>query len=200
MTITLDFDPYDQPPGVVTPLVHTAGMCDICDGVTHQQSMERIHENVVSGSWAIQGVEGDAHQRSWAYTIGLTENFGHPELVIVDAELPDSGHILNVIGDLIDAGDHLAAGDTFVDADGSIFELVAVHPSYLPHGLCAVWAAYYGWGRIAPAPLDVLQVIRPPSCYCEHHGADRLDLSVPGGAMTVAGPNRAARRRAARGR
>ena len=180
-------------------------MCDICDGVTHQQSMERIHEHVVSGSWAIQGVEGDEHHRSWAYTIGLTENFGHCELVIVDGDLSESGRILNGIGDRITAGDHFVAGDTLLDADGgiesgSMIDLATVHASYLKNGLCAVWPAYYGWRRIAAPTLNVLQVVRPPSYYCEHHGANRMDLAIAGAAMTVPGPNRAARRRQARGR
>ena len=129
----------------------------------------------------------------------------HCELVIVDGDRSESGRILNGLGDRRAAGNHFVAGDSLLDAAGSVesgsmIELAAVHASYLQTGLCAVWPAYYGWRRIAPPTLNVLQVVRPPSCYCEHHGANRMDLAIAGAAMTVPGPNRAAGRRQARGR
>ena len=184
---------------MVPPSVHTAGMCDICDGTTYEASWQRIQDLVASRSWAIQGVEAAAHQRPWAYTIGLTESFGHPELVITDGTWPTSVEILNMLGEWIRDGDEYDVGSV-VDAGEFRIELGAVHASFLHHGLCASWSAYYEWAGTDPGPLQVLQVMTTSRGTCEHQRARRADLAVPGAFSSPAGPNRAARRRAARGR
>lgn len=185
---------------MVTPSVHTVGMCDICDGMTHQESMERMHAHVSSGSWALQGVEAGEHQRPWAYTIGLVQNFGHPELVIIDGDLQDNAIILNQLSEWVREGDRFVPG-MLIESDGCAIEFGTVHPSYVRHGLCASWSAYSDWTGADPGRLELLEVITTPSRYCEHHEGMPRGLAVPGGfAISGHAPNRMDRRRAARGR
>ena len=97
-----------------------------------------MHAHVASGSWALQGVEAGEHQRPWAYTIGLMQHFGHPELVITDGAWRESAVILNQLGECVRQGDRFVPG-MVVESDGSAIELGVVHPSYVrqpsePHG------------------------------------------------------------------
>ena len=162
--------------------------------------MERMHAHVASGSWALQGVEAGEHQRPWAYTIGLMQHFGHPELVITDGAWRESAVILNQLGECVRQGDRFVPG-MVVESDGSAIELGVVHPSYVRDGLCASWSAYYDWTGAVPGSLEVLQVITMASTYCEHHQGMRAGLAVPGGfAMSGNRLNRMERRRAARRR
>lgn len=173
-------------------------MCDICNGATYDEVLGRIDGRVSAGRWSVQGVEGDRHHRSWAYTIGLHENFGHPELVLTDGRVDDSALVLDEVAGWIAEGDRYGPGAT-IESDGYVLEFGAVHPSYLRHGLCAVWTEYYRWRGAEPRPLEVLQLSTRSPFTCEHLRARAHDLAVPG-AFPLGAPNRAARRRAARRR
>ena len=162
--------------------------------------MADIHTHIDSGSWALQGVEAGEHQRPWVYTIGLTQNFGHPELVITDGDVRDSALILNQVGEWIRQGDRFVQG-AVVESDGGTLEFGPVHGTYVRHGLCASWSAYSAWAGTDPGPLELLQVITTGSSYCGGHEGMRRSLAVPGAfAMAGSGPNRMERRRAARRR
>jgi hypothetical protein len=183
----------------VTPSVHTAGMCDICDGMTYEESLRRMHEIVVSRSWAIQGVEASGHGPPWAYTIGLIEHFGHPEFVVTDCTWPVAVGLLNDLGERVAAGACLAVGDT-VRCEAGRVELATVNPGHLLHGLCASWTNYYEWRGAEPGPLDVLHVVPATGLPDEQRGPRRRDLSTMGAFTASGGLNRAAQRRAARRR
>jgi hypothetical protein len=171
-------------------------MCEICNGITYEAMWERQHVHVRTGRWFLQGVEESAHTRSWMYTVGLVENFSHPELVVCDFEPHSAGSLLNEIGGRVERGLRVGPGAS-IDLDGYVVELGAVHPSYLAHGLCAGWQGYYAWRGHVPAPLEVLQLVPPLTEWCDHCDRNRRCLSIPG-AGGFSGPNRAARRAATR--
>jgi hypothetical protein len=174
-------------------------MCDICDGATYEESLRRLHEVVTSHGWAIQGVEGSGHQPPWAYTIGLIEHFGRPELVVTDCSWPVAVSLLNDLGDRVAAGARLTVGDTLRCEAGPV-ELAPVHPGHLQHGLCASWTNYYEWRGEDLGPLEVLHVIPAVGSSTDPRTPRRRDLSTLGAFSTSPGPNRAARRRAPRRR
>jgi hypothetical protein len=179
----------------VTPPGHTTGMCDICNGMTYEESLRRMHEIVVARSWAIQGVEASGYGRPWAYTIGLTEHFAHPELVMTGSTWPEDVAVLNELGDRIRAGEVFSAG-AIVDCDRGPAALGRVHPGHLLRGLCASWTSYYEWRGFAPGALEVLQVVPVSASSPRREG----ELATFRPSPTSGGTNRAARRRAARGR
>jgi hypothetical protein len=174
-------------------------MCDICDGMTYEESLRRLDGVVASHGWAIQGVEADRHGPPWAYTIGLIEHFGHPELVVTDCTWPVAVELLNDVGDRVAAGARLAVGDT-VRGDAGRVELAPVHPGHLQHGLCASWTSYYEWRGDDVGPLEVLHVVPVLGSSGDLRAMGRRDLSTMGTFVASGGPNRAARRRAARRR
>ena len=184
---------------MVTPSRDTAAMCDICDGMTYEESRRRLDDVVTSHGWAIQGVEGTGHQPPWAYTIGLIEHFGRPELVVTDCTWPVAVSVLNDLGDRVAAGARLAAGDTIRCEVGCV-ELAPVHPGHLLHGLCASWTDYYEWRGEDPGPLEVLHAMPATERVDDARTLRRRDLSALGAMNASGGPNRAARRRAARRR
>jgi hypothetical protein len=184
---------------MVTSPGHTPGMCDIGDGMTHEQSLRRMDDVVAAHGWAIQGVEGSGHQPPWAYTIGLIERFGRPELVVTDCTWPVAVALLNDLGDRVAAGARLTVGDV-VRCDAGRVELATVHPGHLLHGLCASWTNYYEWRGEDLGPLEVLHVVPATERADAARTLRRRDLSTLGAMHASGGPPRAARRRAARRR
>jgi hypothetical protein len=175
-------------------------MCEICAGKTYDDLYRRIHGSVAAGGWALQGVGGGTDGRLWVYSIGLIENFGHPELVITDGDTRGSAMLLNQIGDWIAAGDRYPAGSGIVDDEFTI-SFGAVHPEVLDAGLCAMWTDYYRWRGWTPGPLEALQVVTETPWSCEHT-EERRALARPGAfpldGGAGRGPNRAQRRARAR--
>src|SRR3546814_19040579 len=82
-------------------------MCAICDGATYDEMLAGLHGVVERFGWAVQGVEAST---PWTYTIGLTERFGHPELVLVGIDISLAMNILNALADRV-AGEELAVPD-----------------------------------------------------------------------------------------
>jgi hypothetical protein len=66
-------------------------MCALCDGKSIEQLWEDFHGFIRRGGWALQGVEVSRHARPWVYTIGLVENYRHPELIAVDDDVRAQG-------------------------------------------------------------------------------------------------------------
>jgi hypothetical protein len=170
-------------------------MCYICDGHTQEQLLEQMHGHIGSGRWALQGVEGGERAPSWIYTVGLTHNFDHPELVIADVHPEQDGGLLNELGDRISRGLRVDASSTVEVFDGYVVEFEVVLECYLAAGLCASWQNYTSWLGARPGRLEVLQVVLPLSEWCdEHSGQRRRCLSVPGTPGFGDHRNRAARR------
>jgi len=96
------------------------------------------------------------------YTVGLTERFDHPELVMAGVPIPVAGHGLNAVGARIAAGERFSAGQQGIAVAEAHVGLVAVHPVHLAAGLVGVWEDHYN--RVPPRPpLEVLQVIPHPT-------------------------------------
>ena len=67
---------------------------------------EQIHLDIARIGWhVVKVLEGaEADEPPFAYTVGLTRSFGHPELMIVGLDLDDMHAVLNDLGDLVKAG------------------------------------------------------------------------------------------------
>src|SRR3546814_5333971 len=66
--------------------------------------------------WAVQGVEAST---PWTYTIGLTERFGHPELVLAGIDISLAMNILNALADRVAGGEQLRPGGPNVTVGGT---------------------------------------------------------------------------------
>lgn len=134
-------------------------MCDMCEGRTLDQYLDRMRELVRTHGWALQSVHGRGPV-GWVYTIGLIDSYGHPELLTIDTDIGRAATLLNHLGATIRDGTVLAPGPA--DADGAQVELVAVHPVHVCSDLMATWHNLHGDLTDDERPqLDVLQVRVP---------------------------------------
>lgn len=170
-------------------------MCAMCDGATHEEVLADTHARIERFGFTLLGVEPDQDHPPWLYTIGLVDNFDHPELSILGAPLGFSAAVLNHWARYVIDGHLLADGETgqitgmrYSDdettvASDVIFHIDAVDERLLHAEMFNQWHQYYLWrGGLAPPP-EALELI-----IC---GA-QPDIFTPGRA------NRAARRARAR--
>jgi len=165
----------------------------MCEGATREEVLEEARCHIIHHGWFLQGILGEAGTEGgdWVYTVGLLENFGHPELVITDMTYEDGGRWLNQLGELVRDGcdlrdDHPASAGLLAVRD--------VHPEHFANDLVNVFIELEG--RL-PAAGGYLQVV--PDAYCSCHRYQLTDLSdsnqFPTGRRR---PNRSERRAAAR--
>jgi hypothetical protein len=130
-------------------------MCDICDGMTHDESNLKTMRAIDQYGWSVVGVQCGPRV-GWAYTIGLLESFDHPELVVVGLDWPGCGVLLNHLGEQVRAGRPLYPGLEFPD-DG--IELGVVAPEqWQVRETFAGWLGYYAWRGDAPTEPAAVQV------------------------------------------
>jgi hypothetical protein len=131
----------------------------MCDGWTLDEAQADLNDRKQRFGWALQGVEG---ARPWAYSIGLTERFGHPELVMVGVPLDAAGAMVNRIGRRIAEGEDFLAGDRLFEGEIEL-EVGGVHSVHVASGLVRQWEEHY-WRHpeVAPPELHVLQLLPVP--------------------------------------
>jgi hypothetical protein len=173
------------------PLLTMVGMCDICDGVSFDESRRRFAALIDKYGWAIQGVEGDLEHEPWAYTVGLVEHLRHPELILTGTSFRMAQFVLNNLADGVREGRRLEPGDR-ADVGGVEVSLVAVHRVHFEGDVFATWFDQY---RSLPGlELTALQVLLPRELFCEHHGRTMTRLDFPTPALGYEVMNRAGRR------
>ena len=134
-------------------------MCQMCDGMSLDEVLHDLHHLVERFGWAVVGVEAP---RPWAYTIGLADRYGHPELVLVGVDTSLATNVLNALGTMVATGEELRPGGKDVVVGEMELSFGAVHPVHLAAGLVGRWEAFYEW-RPGPSPaLEVVQVLPLP--------------------------------------
>ncbi|MGH9126996.1 MAG: DUF4262 domain-containing protein [Acidimicrobiales bacterium] len=150
-------------------------------------------EKIATYGWAIQGVEGSPTNAQWAYTIGLVEHYGHPELVITSVAFETAAWILHELVAGVSDGQPLQAGARVVVANVRL-EVVAVHPRQFDHGVFNSWFDQYRAFRDCGMELSALQVLLPAEAFCEFHGHHQPRLDRPEQVLEYPDRNRAYRR------
>ncbi len=166
-------------------------MCLICDGYTEEDVHRAIELTIATYGWSVQGVvvEPPDTGPEWAYSIGLAESYGLPELVVTGLAF-DVGHrLINAAADL------MIEGCTLDEAAASLgMRAGVVHQRRIESGeWVGMWSNYYG---PLPEPGTFVQLFAAPEMFCACHRHLVPDLTDPG---PVERPGtRAARRRAER--
>ena len=133
-------------------------MCD--EGATLDECRFHIHGSIDRYGWFIQYVEVEPISRAWAYTIGLSAGFDHPELAVTGVHPDTAARVLNGIGDLIREG-HRFPGHRLSDLRGRPITFWPVHRAHWRRGVFAVWDDYYEClGPPLPA-RSALEVVLP---------------------------------------
>ena len=154
-------------------------MCAVCNGATTEEIFLALHLQIVERGFAIVPVGTTAENKGWAYTVGLIDSKGHPELVVAGHPLGRAVDILCELGAAVISGtrlditcDHLLFRSTEIGAR-------PVHERHLKDGLMAFWHNYYeGVGRPDLVP-QALQIVLPDGDWCFVHQTTqpRLDQS-----------------------
>jgi hypothetical protein len=142
----------------VIPDWDDSDMCFICDGGTHEELQDRIGCSIERKGWYVAGVEKPGGRLDWAYTIGLSERFDHPELVVTGRACWDCAvDMLDKAARQVAAGRRLDVGDSLALFPGAA-RAGAVHPEQWAGDRFAQWWRYYG-GVGAPPEARALQLI-----------------------------------------
>ncbi|MEH6304262.1 DUF4262 domain-containing protein [Olivibacter sp. CPCC 100613] len=75
----------------------------------------QLEKSLQETGWYVVMIEGTAYQPSFAYTIGLWRNFGHPELIAFGLPLKTMHLILNDIGQLVKRGEKMQVNKSYQD-------------------------------------------------------------------------------------
>lgn len=137
-------------------------MCELCNGATYQQVIERQVEHTRRRGWAMVHV-GD--EQAWTYTIGLSWTFGHPELVRIGRDHRATAAIFDGLVERIGAGSRFGVGSTHRCAGGQVI-FGAVHPRNLAGEWFLQWAPVARSAGHGTAGLRALQVIGTDEASC----------------------------------
>lgn len=176
------------------------GMCDMCDGKTLGEHLLEMHLRIAANGWYLMLVEGNGPMPPWGYTVGLSDGFRHPELLMVGAELETMAALLNSFAQaVVDGEERYAVGDEIVFTEHRSVHVGEVHPVHAESNLLNGWDRYYrSMGHPMP-DLEVVQLILDDGWFCSCHGDSqiRLSSSLP---LPRPDANRALRRREQRDR
>ena len=117
--------------------------------------MEKIEENVKGEpGWSAIGVfpEPPDHPNPFTYTIGLMENFDHPELIIYGCKAGLAHSLIACAVDLIKKGVKLEPGRLYGEIMANYDMRIEAHPPGPPLN----WASHY-YGK----PAEAVQMVWP---------------------------------------
>ena len=75
-----------------------------------------IQKQIEATGHSILGVDKSASKPSYAYTIGVSETYRHPELIVLGLATASAEQILGAVVEKIKGGEILANGDVVSDA------------------------------------------------------------------------------------
>ncbi len=139
--------------------------------------MQALDLQIRVHGWVVMQISDGPDDEAFSYTVGLLENFGHPELIVVDVDRRYQHGLLNALAQGVAAN-----GRLMLDQPATLgVRCVEVHPNHLHGEYFGTWANRYGH---LPHPGDVLQVLLPDGAYCECHAPmvrrlDRPDRTQP---------------------
>lgn len=118
---------------------------------------KQLLESVKSHGWHVLGIMADEAGPAFAFTVGITTSFQHPELLIVGLEIAPMHRLLNALGEEIRAGRRYAPGEVVSDLLEGSFDCVTVkvERTHYPE-----WLGYARWYHQGDE-FEVLQVVWP---------------------------------------
>ena len=153
-------------------------MCELCDGADFDDVCSKMYRLISTHGFTVVPVGSSGTVRGWAYTIGLIDNFDHPELVIAGLPLDEAARTLLALGSCVSTGDSLAVPGGH-SLNGEPIGVRPVHPRHLRDGLMNFWTGYYDWLVRSDIELSALQIVMPANGYCWGHQKEQPDLSSP---------------------
>jgi hypothetical protein len=96
----------------------------------------RVDADIARFGWHVALVPPAEHASGWAFTIGLQQSFGHPELAVFGVDLKLLHQLVNRVGERIRAGARFEAGRRY---EGLVRGYACGFRSVQPRWLDAFW-------------------------------------------------------------
>jgi hypothetical protein len=94
-------------------------MCMMCDGATRDEALRSLHQKIDRRGFTVMSVGSSYDHRGWAYTIGLVDRLGHPELVIAGLVIGQAAVVLAELATDVLSGLHLDGGSDCITWRGA---------------------------------------------------------------------------------
>jgi len=172
-------------------------MCYLCDGGTYDELLFDQYGKILKYGFTTVMIESPP---LWAYTIGLVESFGHPELTVAGLPSCCSYSIIDPLTERIRDGERFDTLSPPLTLEWGTVRFADVHAAQWEKGRFNGWLNYYGaLDHELPDP-DVLQVVWADTAgrfpdHPDFDGEQALFDTVPRHDVNI-GMNREQRRRA----
>ena len=119
--------------------------------------LRRIIDNTVKDyGWFVQAVLPSSEDPSFAYSIGLLENFQHPELIMVGFDPKLCQTLINTVGEMVRSGSKFSDGDRVQE----VIQGFPVAIREIPGPVARKWARGAA-NRSSGRNLELLQIFLP---------------------------------------
>lgn len=140
-------------------------MCRVCEGFTIDDVMALDAVRIAEVGYGIQGViapsgDHDDGVGAWAYTVGLLDAAGHPEMIIAGVAPDLAASVLSVLAQSALEGERYLVGET-IDLGGPIARVGYVHDVQYELGTFSTWFRLIMAGVLRESTLDAVQIILP---------------------------------------
>ena len=145
-------------------------MTDIHFNSAFEQVIGRIYDDIDDYGYAVFDLPATDDRPPWAYTIGLIDECGHPEVSVIGESFARAEALLDSIADGVLNGLEIPLDEDVV-FDEIVYHVKPVETPVLHGGLFAAWRAYYDYLRDPPLPpLSALELCR---CGVQPNRAER---------------------------
>lgn len=119
-------------------------------------SRDLVRENIAKFGWHVVLVPEDAEGPGFAYSIGMTPTFGHPEFVVIGLKLEFMHTMINTLGTMVRGGRRFGTDDR-------VDEVLRGYPVRLGMVDRIYYADYFGYGQTYQGGpgFEVLQCVWP---------------------------------------
>jgi hypothetical protein len=171
----------------------------MCEGFSLEDDLALAAVEMAEYGYLTIGIDepDDPDCPNWTYTVGLLEQFDHPELIVAGPAVKQSYDLIHQIGHLIcDDGYEFEPGDA-VESPFGLVRFGAVHPIQYRLQTFNRWNLMAEHGHLRMKELTALQVFVPKDWPRVGRLRTQPDLSDPAVRVDapLQRPNRAARRR-----
>jgi hypothetical protein len=159
-------------------------MCDICNGFTIEEVIERDAARIAEHGFILQAVSEsgrDDDPRSWVYTVGLLDTIGHPEMIVAGADLEASGRVLSYLAHwAMDDDERFEPGDA-IELGPGVADVGAVHAVQYGRNLGTfdMWYTLKEARVISARRLHAVQIFLPDAMCPFGERSWQPDLSDP---------------------
>lgn len=99
----------------------------------HDEVVRACRSDLEGVGWTVAAVTGDVTGNDWAYTVGLDQHHGHPELLLVGLPAPLAGAVVQTLAEWVASGARLPVGAELTVGPLRL-RAVAVDDLFLSHG------------------------------------------------------------------